>query len=38
MDRLGIGLFLVIGTGIIMGVILGLSIWMEKNFNRFDKK
>lgn len=38
MDRLGIGLFLVIGTGIIMGFILGLSIWLERNFNRFDKK
>lgn len=38
MDRLGIGLFLVVGTGIIMAVILGLSIWMERNFSRFDKK
>ena len=38
MDRLAIGLFLVVGTAIIMGIVLGLSIWLERNFNRFDKK
>ncbi len=38
MERLAIGLFLVVGTAIIMGIVLIIPIWLERNFNRFDKK
>jgi hypothetical protein len=38
MERLAIGLFLVVGTAIIMGIVLIIPIWLERNFNKFDRK
>lgn len=38
MERFAIGLFLVVGTAIIMGIILIIPIWLERNFNKFDRK
>ena len=38
MERLAIALFLVVGTAIIMGIVLIIPIWLERNFNKFDKK
>jgi hypothetical protein len=30
----GIGLFLVVGTGLIMAVFVGLAIWLERSFKK----
>jgi hypothetical protein len=32
--RLGIGIFVVVGTLLIMGVFLGVTIWLENSFKK----
>ena len=32
--RLGIGIFVVVGTLVIMGLFLGLTIWLENSFKK----
>jgi len=32
--RLGIGIFVVVGTLIIMGFFLGVTIWLENSFKK----
>jgi uncharacterized iron-regulated membrane protein len=33
-ENLQIGLFLVVGTALIMGVFVGLAIWLERTFKK----
>jgi hypothetical protein len=33
-ENVGIGLFLVVGTGLIMAVFVWLSIWLERSFKK----
>jgi ABC-type nitrate/sulfonate/bicarbonate transport system permease component len=33
-QNVGIGLFLVVGTGLIMAVFVGLAIWLERSFKK----
>lgn len=32
--RLGIGIFVVVGTLVIMGLFLGVTIWLENSFKK----
>lgn len=37
-DRLGIGIFLTVGTLVIMGLFLGATIWLENSFKKDKQK
>lgn len=37
-DRLGIGIFLTVGTLLIMGLFLGVTIWLENSFKKEKQK
>lgn len=34
LENLQIGVFLVVGTGLIMGIFVGLAIWLERSFKK----
>lgn len=34
MANLEIGLFIIVGTGLIMGLFVGLAIWLERSFKK----
>jgi hypothetical protein len=34
MENLEIGLFIIVGTGLIMGFFVGLAIWLERSFKK----
>ncbi|MFY9269417.1 MAG: hypothetical protein WAO55_06680 [Candidatus Manganitrophaceae bacterium] len=37
-DRLGIGIFIAVGTVLIMGFFLGVTIWLERSFKKEKQK
>ncbi len=37
-DRLGIGIFLTVGTLLIMGFFVGFTIWLENSFKKDKQK
>lgn len=34
MENLQIGLFIIVGTGLIMAFFVGLAIWLERSFKK----
>lgn len=37
-DRLGIGIFITVGTVLIMGLFLGATVWLENAFKKDKQK
>lgn len=37
-DRLGIGIFLIVGTLLIMGFFVGVTVWLENAFKKEKQK